>query len=164
MKKQVSRAKSSKEYFHFGKKDHYAKDCYSVQKRKLEVEKSSEEVRQSRWQKWQKTATTRFQFQSHVADSNNAKPYLVRRVFMAKEIKNLNVWYLKSYASRYLCDNKCFYLYFWSKSYKFMTVGEKIIRLEEVGSVHLSTNIGATIALKNVTYILRYNSNLISLG
>ena len=45
-----------------------------------------------------------------------------------------------------------------------MTARGKIIRLEEIVLVYLSTNTGATITLKNITYTLRYDSNFISLG
>lgn len=78
--------------------------------------------------------------------------------------KNMNVWYLDSCASRQICSDKRHFSDLRSKSYKFVIAGGEIIRSEEVGSIHLSTQSGAIITINNVTYRPRCNPNLISLG
>ena len=83
---------------------------------------------------------------------------------MASKIKDLGAYYLDSYASRYMCNDKRFILGLRPKSYEFIISKEEIIRLEEVGLVHPPTNSKATITLKNVIYTLRCNSKLISPG
>lgn len=83
---------------------------------------------------------------------------------MAREIEDLDAWYLDSYTSRHICNDKYFSLDLRLKSYEFLTAGGEIIRSEEVGSVYLPTNTIVTIIPKNITYMLICNSNLILLG
>lgn len=52
----------------------------------------------------------------------------------------------------------------WSKNYKFIIVGGKVIRSQEAGKVYLSLQNGTTMTLLNVIYTSKCNSNLILLG
>lgn len=82
---------------------------------------------------------------------------------MAREIKDLDTWYIDSYVLRHICNDKGFFSELRPKSYQLVTARREIIKLEEIDSVHFLTNTKATITLKNVTYMPTCNSNLILL-
>lgn len=83
---------------------------------------------------------------------------------MTKETKDSKrSWYPNFYTSKHIYNNKCFFLDFWPKSYKYETTKEEIIRSEKVGSIcYLICN--RLQILNNITYILRYNYGLIWLS
>ena len=84
---------------------------------------------------------------------------------MTREVNKVqNTWYLNSCTSRYICNNKLFFLNLHPKSYKFVKAGREIIRSYKMDTILLSTCNGTTITVNNITYIPRYNFNLISLG
>lgn len=80
-----------------------------------------------------------------------------------KTTKDLDTWYLNSYVSKHICNNKHFFSDLHLKSYKFITVGREIIRSKKTGIVYLSMCNGVTITFNNFTYTLRWDSNLILL-
>lgn len=78
-----------------------------------------------------------------------------------KTSKDLDIRYFNFCASRYICNNKQFFLNFWLKSYKFEIVGGEITRSKEVGSIYLPIYSRVIITLNNIIYALRCHFNLI---
>lgn len=75
-----------------------------------------------------------------------------------------DTWYLDSYISRHIYNNKELFSDIWSKNYKFIMAEGKIIYSQEIGTVYLLLESEKTImTLLNDVYALKYNSNLILL-
>ena len=147
------------------KKNYYAKDycssTYSFTKRKL-VEKSIEEAQRSCWKKNPaKAATVR-----STSNNNdwNVEPYLVGQTFMTHIVDEGGEWYLNSCTLRHICNSFEKFVDFQPKIYKFVMTGRNIIRLYQVEIVILSLENYSKLTFANITYVSKYDSNLISLG
>ena len=67
--------------------------------------------------------------------------------------------YLESYNSRHIYNKKNSFFIPHAKSYKFIITKEKVIRLENVGTIKLNLLNESNMIFLNIFY-LRYNSNL----
>ena len=163
-KKQPERTTSSKpgeECFNYGKKGHYAKDCRSFISNKRKSEKSTEEVKRSRWKRNKAKAA-----RSNEQNNSNPKSYPAGPAFMTREVDKdqLEEWYLDSYALRYICNNRERFADLRPKSYKFVITGGTIIRSSQVGTITLLLENSLQLTLSNIAFTPKCDSNLISLG
>lgn len=75
------------------------------------------------------------------------------------------VWYLNSCTSYHLTNNKNLFVYeLRSKCLDFITTSGQILHAESVRTIAIPLVDGSFIRLEKVAYVLKYNSNLISLG
>lgn len=76
-----------------------------------------------------------------------------------------NTWYLDSYISKHICNNKELFSNIWSKNYEFITIEGIIIYFQVVGIVHLLLQSGkTTMTLLNIINAPKCDFNLILLG
>lgn len=104
-------------------------------------------------------------------DDSNTKPKSFKpgKAYMAKEKFNLQaskgIWYLDSYASHHLTNNKDLFIdEFCPKYLDFTNAGKQTLHVESIGTIAIPLANGLTVKLEKVTYIPKYDSNLISLG
>lgn len=82
---QAAKARSNKEYFHCGKKDHDAGEFHSAPKGKPEDEKAGQEAKQARWEKNRAADNKANTARSIVPDDDSDnEPYPVGRAFIPR--------------------------------------------------------------------------------
>lgn len=74
-----------------------------------------------------------------------------------------DTWYLDSYASRHICNNKDLFSDIHTKNYEFITVKGEIIWSQEVGMVHFLLETVTIMTLLIIAYTPKRDSKLISL-
>ena len=104
-------------------------------------------------------------------NSDNVKPFapgLVGKACIAKEeqLKKMDTHtlFLKSYTSRYLCNNRKLFRSTYAKNIDFVTTAGQVIQTNEISTVALPLSDGKTIKLQNMAYASECDLNLISRG
>lgn len=72
-----------------------------------------------------------------------------------------DIWFLDSYASRYLCNNRKLFSNTKAKSIDFVMAAGQVIQTEEISTISISLAENNTIKLYNVALAPGCNSNLI---
>ena len=120
-------SKTNIEYFNCEKKGHYAKDCRSTTSNEKTSEKISEEGKRACWKRNQ-AKTTRSTINLNNSD---AEPYLAGRAFMTwSKNEESGMWYLDSYALRYICHDQERFIDLRPKTYQFVIARGDIIQSE----------------------------------
>ena len=156
----TTRSKLGEECFNCRKKDHYTKDCSSSISNKGKSEESTEEAKRSQWKRNQAKAA-----RSNKQDDSDPEPYPAGRAFMTREVDEdqSEEWYLDSYASRHICNNRERFADLRPKSYTFVTAEGTIIRSSQGETIILPLENGLQLTLSNVVFTPQCDSNLISL-
>ena len=157
----TTRLKPGEKCFNYGKKGHYAKDCHSST---LNKRKSKELTKKAKHSWWKRNLAKIAR--SNEQDNSNPKPYLASQAFMTQKIDEdqSKEWYLDSCTSRHICHNCERSADFCPKSYEFVIVGGTIIKSCQVETITLLFENGLQLTLSIITFIPKYDSNLVSLG
>lgn len=89
--------------------------------------------------------------------------FMVRKQRLQKLGTN-NTWFLDSYLSHHLCNNRTLFSDLKAKSIDFVTAAGQVIRTEEIGTVAIPLADGNNMEPHNVALAPGCDSNLISLG